>query len=59
MFTIWGYWPTGTNNGLVGFRAGIANHYSENAMYIVTTLIIVISTGGTRPIEKNGNKYYK
>ena len=43
MFTIWGYWPTGTNNGLVGFRAGIANHYSENAMYIVTTLIIVIT----------------
>lgn len=43
MYNIWGYWPTGTNNGMSGFHAGFANHYSENAMYIIPCLFICIS----------------
>ena len=43
MRNIWGYWPTGTDGGTVGYHAGFANHYSENAMYIVTTFIIIVA----------------
>lgn len=34
MFKIYGYYPTGTNHGLTGYSAGIANHYSQNGTYI-------------------------
>lgn len=34
MYQRWGYWPTGTNGGTAGYRAGLASHYSENAMVI-------------------------
>ena len=43
MRNIWGYWPTGTDGGTVGYHAGFANHYSENAMYIVTTFINIVA----------------
>ncbi|WP_455648869.1 O-antigen ligase family protein [Enterocloster citroniae] len=43
MYLIWGYWPTGTNGGAAGYRAGIAAHYSENAMVITMTLLALFS----------------
>ncbi len=43
MYKHWGYWPTGTNNGVSGFRAGFASHYSENAMFISLLIFIIVS----------------
>lgn len=34
MISFYGGYPTGTNGGTQGYRAGIANHYSQNATYI-------------------------
>lgn len=40
MISIYGYIPTGTGNGQFGYRAGIADHYSQNSFFIA---IVVIS----------------
>lgn len=40
---IWGYWPTGTENGTLGYRAGITSHYSINAMVLAVGLIVFTS----------------
>ncbi|MBQ3664795.1 MAG: O-antigen ligase family protein [Lachnospiraceae bacterium] len=33
MYNFWNEWPAGTQNGKCGYRAGIAEHYSKNAIY--------------------------
>lgn len=43
MYQRWGYWPTGTNGGTAGYRAGLASHYSENAMVITVLILILVS----------------
>lgn len=43
MYNIWGYWPTGTDNGRLGYRAGIASHYSENAMIMTMVLLAIFA----------------
>ena len=40
---IWGYWPTGTEIGTLGYRAGITSHYSINAMVLAVGLIVFTS----------------
>lgn len=41
MFRFYGFYPTGTKGGQLGYRAGIANHYSQNATYIVYVFIAI------------------
>lgn len=43
MKNFWGFWPTGTASGTEGYRAGIASHYSENAMIMAVGLIVFSS----------------
>lgn len=40
MYKIYGFYPTGTDHGLSGYRAGIANHYSQNGTYISYVFIV-------------------
>lgn len=56
MYTLWGYWPSGTNNGKLGFHAGFANHYSENAMFITVALFVVVAKYmlSTNRLKKKG-----
>lgn len=39
MYNILQEWPTGTEKGNAGYRAGLTSHYSHNAMLIVVGLI--------------------
>lgn len=39
MYRIYGFYPTGTDRGLSGYRAGIANHYSQNGTYVTAVFI--------------------
>lgn len=44
MEQIYGYCPTGTQYGTYGYRAGIADHYSQNAIFIaIVFLVLAIS----------------
>ena len=43
MYNLWGYWPTGTDGGASGYRAGITSHYSENAMAISISIFSAVS----------------
>lgn len=43
MYRLWGFWPTGTQGGAAGYRAGIASHYSENAMVMAVGMIVFAS----------------
>ena len=40
MYRLWGAWPTGTAHGATGYKAGLTNHYSRNAIMIVTVAIM-------------------
>lgn len=42
MYKLWGYWPTGSNGGANGYRAGLAAHYSENAMLILMAVFSAV-----------------
>lgn len=42
MINIYGYVPSGTSNGTAGYRAGIANHYSQNGIFISVFLILTV-----------------
>lgn len=39
----WGYYPNGTERGLYGYRAGIADNHSANGTYCVVAFLISIS----------------
>lgn len=53
MYQRWGYWPTGTNGGTAGYRAGLASHYSENAMVITVLVLILASFYFIEPRKRN------
>ena len=53
MYKIYGFYPTGTQDGAAGYCAGIANHYSQNATYIAYVVISIIIITFT---EKNKRK---
>ena len=55
MYNQWGYWPTGTNGGTLGFRAGYASHYSENGMFISLVIFVIVSflLTETKKLKKN------
>lgn len=41
-YSLWGYYPNGTENGVYPCRAGLAANYSANGIYIALTLIIYV-----------------
>lgn len=43
MHSIYGQWPSGTGNGRYGFRAGLANHYSLNGIYLSIIFLALFS----------------
>ena len=43
MIELYGYIPSGTSKGEAGYRAGIANHYSQNGIYISVFFLILIT----------------
>ena len=41
MIRIYGYIPAGTSGGKAGYRAGIANHYSQNGIYLSVFVLLL------------------
>lgn len=52
----YGMVPAGTSAGKAGYRAGIADHYSQNGIYISVFLILVVSEFLTCVISKERNR---
>ena len=50
-------YQSGTANGLYGYRAGIADHYSQNGTYITMVLLVLASLLLINSMEKK-KKYY-
>lgn len=53
MYGIYQIWPTGTDHGASGYRAGITAHYSHNAMIIAMGVICLVSVLLTTYTKKN------
>ena len=56
MYKVFGKWVGGTRNGKYGYRAGISNHYSLNALYI--TIVFLCCFAYTITLYKKHNKKY-
>ncbi|ODA39135.1 O-antigen ligase family protein [Desulfosporosinus sp. BG] len=41
MIDIWGYIPSGTENGTLGYRSGFADNYSANGIYIAVVALVL------------------
>lgn len=39
---VYGYFPVGTDNGMIGYTAGLSSHYSANALYITFCLLATL-----------------
>jgi O-antigen ligase len=44
MTSFYGFAPAGTNNGIYGYRAGLADQNSQNAIYLVFPILVVVSS---------------
>lgn len=42
VINIYGYIPSGTSGGTAGYRAGIANHYSQNGIFISVLFMMLV-----------------
>ena len=56
MHRIYGYWPGGTSNGKLGYKAGLTNHYSHNAIMISVVLLIFVAEAYYYVLEKDKRK---
>lgn len=43
MYSVWGYWPSGTSYGSSGYKAGLTNHYSHNGIVLTATYLALFS----------------
>ena len=43
MYSVWGYWPSGTSGGQFGYKAGITNHYSHNGIVLAVTYLALFA----------------
>ena len=43
MYKFWDEWPAGTESGKYGYKAGIAEHYSRNALYALFATVSTFS----------------
>lgn len=57
MIKIYDFIPSGTSQGTAGYRAGIANHYSQNGIFISICLIYLLQMYIYRHIENRKSKY--
>lgn len=62
MYNFWDEWPAGTQGGIYGYKAGIAEHYSRNAIYtliatIVFFVLFILKRGDNRHLHFTKNKY--
>ena len=55
MYSIWGYWPSGTSYGAMGYKAGLTNHYSHNGIVLAVTYLALFALVFSSVDEKNSN----
>lgn len=48
----YGTYQNGTGNGMYGYRAGIADHYSQNGTYIAITVVVLMTLLLTNKTKK-------
>lgn len=57
MIELYGYIPTGTSGGTAGYRAGIANHYSQNGICIsVFFMLVTVLVMAARTFEEDNSR---
>ena len=60
MDRLWGYWPSGTDYGNDGYKAGLANHYSRNGIVLAVTYLalfaIIFADKMTKENEPSAHK---
>lgn len=65
MFNLWGYWPSGTSSGRLGYKAALTNHYSRNGIMLAVTYLgvfaIILSLSGEANSAKDKRhlRFYK
>jgi len=43
MFHFWGYWPSGTSSGRLGYKAALTNNYSRNGIMLAIAYLAIFS----------------
>ena len=43
MFRIWGYWPSGTLSGRLGYKAALTNNYSRNGIMLAISYLAIFA----------------
>lgn len=43
MHRVWGFWPSGTRNGGMGYKAALSNHYSGNGIVLAITYMALFA----------------
>jgi O-antigen ligase len=43
MIDFYGYYPAGTSHGTAGYRAGLADHYSQNGIYLSILFMMLVT----------------
>lgn len=43
MYSLWGYWPSGTWAGTMGYKAALQNHYSRNGVVLAATVLALFA----------------
>lgn len=59
MIQLYGIVPSGTSYGRAGYRAGFADHYSQNGIYLSILLILLVSRLLCNPDGRLDGKYDK
>lgn len=65
MFKLWGYWPSGTSSGRLGYKASLTNNYSRNGIMLAVTYLAVFSiilamSGGIKSVRnKRHLRFFK
>lgn len=58
MRTFWNYWPNGTEYGVFGYRAGLADNHSANGTYCVVAFLICSSLWITGAGDRKERRRY-
>ncbi len=43
MYRIWGFWPSGTRSGSLGYKAALSSHYSGNGIVLAITYMALFA----------------
>lgn len=58
MRTFWGYWPNGTDYGVFGYRAGLADNHSANGTYCIVAFLIYSSLWITGTGDRKKRRWF-